>query len=101
MLRLMEQPDEIAVMAPLLEREILFRLLRGPQGSVLRQVASVDDRFFQIRNASMWIRRNYATAFRVEDLADVANMSASAFYRRFKREHRPIPTVIPKADQAV
>ena len=84
MLRLMEQPDEIAVMAPLLEREILFRLLRGPQGSVLRQVAAVDDRFFQIRNASMWIRKKYATAFRVEDLAGVANMSASAFHRRFK-----------------
>jgi AraC-like DNA-binding protein len=84
MLRLAEQPDEIVVMAPLLEREILFRLLRGPQGAVLRQVASVDDRFCQIRNAVSWIKTNYARAFRVEELADLASMSASVFHRRFK-----------------
>ncbi|MFK0166982.1 AraC family transcriptional regulator N-terminal domain-containing protein [Rhizobium sp. NPDC090279] len=84
MLHLMEQPDEIAVMAPLLEREILFRLLRGPQGAVLRQVAGINDRFSQIRNTLIWIRNEYATAFQVEDLACAANMSASAFQRRFK-----------------
>ena len=84
MLRLMEQPDEIAVMAPLLEREILFRLLRGPQGAVLRQVASIDDRVSQIRNALIRLRKDYATAFHVDELAAAANMSPSAFQRRFK-----------------
>ena len=84
MLRLTDQADDIAVMAPLLEREILFRLLRGPQGAVLRQVAGIDKRFSQIRNALVWIRTNYAAPFRVEDLAYVAGMSPSAFHRRFK-----------------
>lgn len=84
MLRLMEEPDEIAVMAPLLEREILFRLLRGPQGAVLRQVASIDDRFAQIRNALVRLRKDYATTFHVDDLASASNMSPSAFQRRFK-----------------
>ena len=84
MLRLIDHPDEISVMAPLLEREILFRLLRGPQGAILRQVASVDNRFSQIRNALLWIRSEYATAFQVEELACAANMSASAFHRGFK-----------------
>ncbi|WP_430255046.1 AraC family transcriptional regulator [Neorhizobium sp. DAR64872/K0K18] len=84
MLSLMEQPDEIAVMAPLLEREILFRLLRGPQGAVLRQVASIDDRFSQIRNALIRMRKDFATTFHVDDLASAANMSPSAFQRRFK-----------------
>lgn len=84
MLHLMELPDEIAVMAPLLEREILFRLLRSPQGVVLRQVAGIDDRFSQIRNALIRMRTEYATAFQVEDLAYAANMSPSAFQRRFK-----------------
>lgn len=84
MLRLMDQPEEIAVMAPLLEREILFRLLRGPQGAVLRQVAGIDHRFSQISHALIWIRSHYATAFQVADLADAANMSPSAFHRRFK-----------------
>jgi AraC-like DNA-binding protein len=84
MVRLMDQPDDIAVMAPLLEREILFRLLRGPQGAVLRQVAGGEGRFSQIRKALSWVRTNYAMPFHVEDLADMANMSSSAFHRGFK-----------------
>lgn len=84
MLRLMERHDEIAVMAPLLEREILFRLLRGSQGAVLRQVASIDSRFSRIRKALEWIKVNYATALRVAHLADLANMSPSSFHRGFK-----------------
>lgn len=84
MLRLMERQDEIAVMAPLLEREILFRLLRGPQGAVLRQVASMDSRFSRIRKALDWIKANYSTALRVAHLANLANMSPSSFHRSFK-----------------
>jgi AraC-like DNA-binding protein len=84
MLRLIERPDEIAVMAPLLEREILYRLLRGPEGAVLRQVASADGRFSRIRNALIWMRANYTAPMRVENLAHVANMSPSAFHRGFK-----------------
>jgi AraC-like DNA-binding protein len=84
MLRLMDHPNDIAVMAPLVEREILFRLLRGPQGAVLHQAASIDGRFARIRKALIWIRTNYAIAFRIEDLADVANISVSAFHRSFK-----------------
>lgn len=84
MVRLMDQPDDIAVMAPLLEREILFRMLRGPQGVVLRQAASVDGRLSQIRKALFWVRTNYATPFQVESLAHMASMSPSAFHRSFK-----------------
>ena len=84
MLRLMDRPDEIAVMAPLLEREILFRLLRGPQGAVLRQVASIDSRFSRIRKALDWIKANYSCALRVAHLAALANMSPSSFHRSFK-----------------
>lgn len=84
MVRLLEQPEEIGVMAPLLEREILFRLLRGPQGAVLRQVAGLDDRFSQIRRALIWIRENATSAFRIDDLAHIAKMSSSAFHRGFK-----------------
>jgi AraC-like DNA-binding protein len=84
MLGLMDRPDDIAVMAPLLEREILFRLLRGPQGDVLRQLADTDGRLFQIRTALSWIKENYALPLRVDDLARTANMSASAFHRSFK-----------------
>ncbi|UTV99558.1 AraC family transcriptional regulator [Marinomonas rhizomae] len=84
MVRLSDHPQDIDLIAPLIEREILYRMLRGPQGAVLRQIAGIDDRFFQIRNAITWIRKHYATAFRVEELAATVNMSPSAFHRRFK-----------------
>jgi transcriptional regulator GlxA family with amidase domain len=84
MVHLTDHPEDIDLIAPLIEREILYRMLRGPQGAVLRQIAGIDDRFFQIRNAITWIRKHYATAFRVEELAATVNMSPSAFHRRFK-----------------
>lgn len=84
LVRLNDHPDDIDLIAPLIEREILYRMLRGPQGAVLRQIAGIDDRFFQVKHAITWIRKHYATAFRVEELAATANMSASAFHRRFK-----------------
>ncbi|WP_146876674.1 AraC family transcriptional regulator, partial [Halovibrio variabilis] len=91
LVRLTGHPDDIALIAPLIEREILYRMLRGPQGAVLRQIAGIDDRFFQIRRAITWIRQNYATTFRVEELAATANMSPSAFHRRFKATVRLSP----------
>lgn len=84
MARLIDQSDDIAVMAPLIEREIIYRMLRGPQRAVLMQVAGVDDRFVQITQALSWMRANYELAFRVEDLARTAHMSSSAFHRHFK-----------------
>ncbi|MCJ8056805.1 AraC family transcriptional regulator [Shinella curvata] len=84
LLHLADRPHEIGVMAPMLEREILFRLLLGPQGAILRQVASVDSRFSRIRAVLAWIRKNYTAPFRAEQLAKMAGMSVSAFHRAFK-----------------
>ena len=84
MLRLIDRPDEIRIMAPLLEREIVYRLLRGPQGAVLRQIANVEPRVAQIRKALATIGENYAGLFKVEDIARSVGMSCSAFHRRFK-----------------
>jgi len=91
LVRLTDHPEDIALIAPLIEREILYRMLRGPQGAVLRQIAGIDDRFYQIRSAITWIRQHYARAFRVEELAATANMSPSAFHRRFKATVRLSP----------
>lgn len=84
MIELIDHPAEIPVLAPLLEREILFRLLQGPQGAMLRQIAGADSRLSQIRRALAWIRDHYAEPFRVEDLARMGGMSASVFHRHFK-----------------
>lgn len=84
MLRLVDSPDDAAIMAPLLEREILYRLLRGSQGAVLRQLATADTKIPQIRRALALIKANYKSPLMVEDIATHVGMSYSAFHRRFK-----------------
>lgn len=84
MLRLMERPDEIAVLAPAYEREILFRVLQGPLGWMLRDIASPDTALSRIGVAISWIRHNFSQQIRVEALAEMAALSVSAFHRHFK-----------------
>lgn len=84
MLRLMERPDEIAVLSPVYEREILFRVLQGPLGWMLRDIASPDTALSRISVAINWIRRNFAQTIRVEALAEMTALSVSAFHRHFK-----------------
>lgn len=84
MMRLVERPGEIALLAPMIEREILFRVLQGPHGDMLRQMAHADSHVSQVRRAIDWIRTHYAEPFRVELLAAQAAMSVAAFYRHFR-----------------
>ncbi|MGF6768220.1 AraC-like DNA-binding protein [Paraburkholderia sp. GAS199] len=84
MLRLIERPDEIAVLAAAYEREILFRVLQGPLGWMLRDIASPDTALSRIGVAINWIRRNFTEEIRVETLAEMAALSVSAFHRHFK-----------------
>lgn len=84
MLRLIERPDEIAVLAPCYEREILFRVLQGPLGWMLRDIATPDTALARIGVAIDWIRRHFAEQIRVDALADMAALSVSAFHRHFK-----------------
>lgn len=84
MLRLMEAPQDIPALAPAYEREILYRVLQGPQGSLLRDIATPDSAIARITLAIRCIRRDFAEPLRVEALARVASMSASAFHRHFK-----------------
>ena len=84
MMRLLDRPAEIPVLAPLLEREILFRLLQGPQCEKLRLLARADGRLMQIRRAIAWIRAHYQEPIQVGHLAELAHMSSAAFHRHFK-----------------
>jgi len=84
MLRLMRRPDEIAVLAPAYEREILFRVLQGPLGWMLRDIASPDTALSRIGVAINWIRCNFTQPIKVEALAEMAAFSVSAFHRHFK-----------------
>lgn len=84
MLALMDRPDEIAALAPAYEREILFRVLRGPLGWMLRDIATPDTALSRIGIVLQWIRENFAKPLRVEALANMAALSVSAFHRHFK-----------------
>ncbi|HEY5711260.1 MAG TPA: AraC family transcriptional regulator [Allosphingosinicella sp.] len=84
LLGLLDSPHDIPILAPLLEREILYRLLQGPQGALLRQAAREDSRLSQVRQAIGWIREHFDEPLRIEALADLAAMSLASFHRHFK-----------------
>ncbi|WP_369063423.1 AraC family transcriptional regulator [Burkholderia gladioli] len=84
MIRLLDHPAEIPALAPLIEREILFRLLQGPHARVLRQIARADGRLYRIRRAVARIRTRYDQPLRIEELAELAGMSLATFHRHFK-----------------
>jgi AraC-like DNA-binding protein len=84
MLRLMDNPEAIAALAPAYEREILYRVLQGPHGWMLREIAAPDTAMARVNLAIQWIRRDFAEPIRVESLAHKAAMSVSAFHRHFK-----------------
>jgi AraC-like DNA-binding protein len=84
LLGLLDAPQDIAVLAPLFEREILYRLLQGPHGIALRQIVRAGSRLSQVRRAIAWIKAHYSKPMRIEDLAGLAGMSPATFHRQFK-----------------
>ncbi|MDQ0475038.1 AraC family transcriptional regulator [Labrys wisconsinensis] len=84
LVRLLDRPRDIAMLAPLIEREMLYRLLTGEQGALLRQIALADSRLSRVSRAIAWIRGNYAQPFHMEVVADIAGMSLSSLHRHFK-----------------
>jgi AraC-like DNA-binding protein len=84
LLRLLDRPRDVNMLAPLVKQEILWRLITGEQGTAVRQLGLADSSLTHIARAVRWIRDHYAEPFRVEDAARVAGMSASAFHRNFQ-----------------
>lgn len=84
LLRLLESPRDIPILAPLAEREILYRLLRGEQTARLSEIAFAESKLQQVNRAIGWIKRNFREPFRMEALTGAAGMSASALHQHFK-----------------
>jgi AraC-like DNA-binding protein len=84
LLRLLDHPEDASILAPMIRREILWRLLSGEQGAILRQIGVADSRLSRIGRAIRWIRIHYAQAIHTEDLARLAAMSVSSFHRHFR-----------------
>ncbi|UJR85262.1 AraC family transcriptional regulator [Sandaracinus amylolyticus] len=81
---LLETPDDQPVLAPLALREITYRLLAGPQGPRLRQIAARDGQARRIVRALSWLQENFAAPLRIDALAREVGMSASALHHYFK-----------------
>ncbi|MGW6276420.1 AraC family transcriptional regulator N-terminal domain-containing protein [Kribbella sp. NPDC055071] len=84
LLRLVDEPADAPVLAPLVQREILWRLLRSPQGAAVREIGLADSSLSHVARVIGWIRDHYAEPFRVAELAAMAAMSTSAFHRHFR-----------------
>ena len=83
LLSLLDTPDDIPVLGSMLERELLYRLLQGPQGRLLRQIAQPEGALSSIRRAVAWIRDNYIRRLRIEALCEVSGMSRASLHRHF------------------
>ena len=84
LLELVEQPGDLAVLGPLVQREIFYRLLVGEQGARLRQIAAVGSQGHQIARAIDQLQTRFTEPLRVEELAREVRMSVSTFHHHFK-----------------
>jgi AraC-like DNA-binding protein len=81
---LLDDPQDIPFLSGLIEREIIYRILRGPEGARLRAIATLGDQSQRTAKAIAWIRANYAKPLRVEDLAEIAGMGVSTLHHHFR-----------------
>lgn len=84
LVRLMRTPRDIPALAPVYEREILYRVLQGPQGWMLRDLAHQGSALNRIESAAAWIKKHLADPFLVDDLARQAGMSPTTFHGQFR-----------------
>jgi AraC-like DNA-binding protein len=82
--RLLEQPRDAAILAPLVVREIHYRVLTGELGHRLRELCVVDSQVHRIARAIDLLRKRFTETLRIEDLAAAAHMSESSLHHRFK-----------------
>lgn len=85
LVELLEDPDSILVMWPLLQREIHYRLLMSDQAPMLRRLVSVGSKGHRTAKAIDWVNHNYTVSFRVDELASRVEMGVSALHAHFKQ----------------
>ena len=84
LLGLLDEPQDIPILAPTLQKEIIYRLLVGEQGPRLREIASEGSQTNHIAHTIEWLQDNYSEPLKVDDLASMAQMSSSTFYQHFR-----------------
>jgi AraC-like DNA-binding protein len=84
LLRLHETPEDAAELAPLIEREILYRLLKGDQAAFIRRMLEPQNRNRHVGRAITWIKENYTRSFTIEEVASLSGMSTSSLHQHFR-----------------
>jgi AraC-like DNA-binding protein len=84
MVKLLDTPEDIDVLAPVVQREIYYRMLRGDLGSRLVDLAQSEGGNHRVVRAIEWLKQHYVAPLRIEELADAVHMSPSALHHRFK-----------------
>ena len=83
LLSLLDKPADIPFLAPMVERELLYRILQGPQGRLLRQIAQPEGQLARIRRAVAWIQKNRDRQMRINALCEASGMSRASLHRHF------------------
>ena len=81
---LLDTPQDIPFLSTLIQREIIYRLLRSPQGKHLRAIATLGEQSHRTAKVVEWLRVNYARPLRVEELATMARMGVSTLHHQFR-----------------
>jgi AraC-like DNA-binding protein len=84
LVRLLETPESIPILAPLIQQEILYHLLTGADGARLRHLAVAGSHAHRVACVTEWLKDNYAEPLRIDDLAKLAHMSVSSLHHHFK-----------------
>jgi AraC-like DNA-binding protein len=84
LVELLEKPEDISFLSPLIQREIIYRMLRTPQGERLRAIATRGDLSHRTARAMAWLRANYKKPLHMEELAAVARMGVSTLHHQFR-----------------
>lgn len=81
---LLDTPADVPFLCGLIEREIIYRVLRSPQGRHLRAIATAGDQTNRVAKAASWLKEHYSKPLRVEELANMARMGVSTFHTHFR-----------------
>ncbi len=84
LIEVLDAPEDIAFLSPLIQREIIYRILRTPQGEPLRAIATTGDLSHRTAKAIAWLKANYTKPLRMEELAAVAHMGVSTLHHQFR-----------------
>ena len=84
LMELLDTPEDIPFLNHLIQREIIYRILRTPQGGRLRSIATTGDLGNRTARAIIWLKDNYAKRLHMEELAEIARMGVSTLHHQFR-----------------